>query len=40
MRYFAKKIHGLGGVVYINPDGHEWMREKWSKPVREYWRFY
>ena len=39
MKYFVKKIHALGGVVYINPDGHEWMREKWSKPVREYWRF-
>ncbi|MEF2889960.1 MAG: DUF1972 domain-containing protein [Turicibacter sanguinis] len=39
MNYFVRKIHKLGGQVYINPDGHEWMREKWSKPVREYWRF-
>ncbi|MHC9414545.1 glycosyl transferase [Clostridium perfringens] len=38
MSHFVKKIHKLGGVVYINPDGHEWKRAKWSKPVREYWR--
>lgn len=38
MNFFVKKVHKLGGVVYINPDGHEWKRAKWSKPVREYWR--
>ncbi|MBO3420347.1 beta 1-4 rhamnosyltransferase Cps2T [Clostridium perfringens] len=38
MSHFVKKIHKLGGGVYINPDGHEWKRAKWSKPVREYWR--
>ena len=38
MSHFVKKIHKLGGVVYINPDGHEWKRAKWSKLVREYWR--
>lgn len=37
-RYFQKKIHKLGGQLYINPDGHEWMRGKWSKPVRQYWK--
>ena len=38
MRYFYKKIHKLGGRVFLNPDGHEWMRAKWSKPVRKYWK--
>lgn len=38
MRYFYKEIHKLGGVVYLNPDGHEWMRAKWSVPVRKYWK--
>ena len=38
MRHFVKKIHKLGGVVYVNPDGHEWLRAKWSKPVRAYWK--
>ena len=37
-RYFQKKIHELGGVVYLNPDGHEWQRQKWSKPIRKYWK--
>ena len=38
-RRFLKKIHRLGGVLYINPDGHEWMRAKWPKPVRMYWKY-
>lgn len=39
---FAKKFHNqikkLGGKMYVNPDGHEWMRAKWSKPIRKYWK--
>ena len=35
---YVKQIHGLGGKVYVNPDGHEWMRAKWSAPVRKYWK--
>lgn len=38
MKHFYKEIHNLGGVVYLNPDGHEWMRAKWSAPVRKYWK--
>lgn len=36
--YFYKEIHKLGGIVYLNPDGHEWMRSKWPAFVREYWK--
>ena len=36
--YFYNKIHRLGGKVYLNPDGHEWMRAKWSAPIRKYWK--
>jgi len=36
--HFKKEIHKLGGKVYVNPDGHEWLREKWSAPVRKYWK--
>ena len=36
---FWNKIHKLGGKVYINPDGHEWMRAKWSAPIRKYWKY-
>ena len=38
MGYFTRKIHALGGVVYVNPDGHEWLRAKWPAPVRKYWK--
>lgn len=38
MSYFVNKIHKLGGVVYVNPDGHEWLRAKWPAPVRLYWK--
>lgn len=37
--YFKKQINRLGGKLYVNPDGHEWLREKWSVPVRKYWKF-
>lgn len=37
-RHFYRKIHKLGGTVYLNPDGHEWMRAKWSAPIRKYWK--
>ncbi|MBQ8868961.1 MAG: DUF1972 domain-containing protein [Oscillospiraceae bacterium] len=36
--YFRRKIHALGGRVFLNPDGHEWMRAKWSAPIRKYWK--
>lgn len=35
---FVKQLHQLGGQLFVNPDGHEWMRGKWSKPVRKYWK--
>ena len=38
MRHYVKKIHKQGGVVYVNPDGHEWLRAKWPAPVRKYWK--
>lgn len=37
--HFERQIHGLGGELYVNPDGHEWMRAKWSAPVRRYWKW-
>lgn len=36
--HFYKEIHKLGGTVYLNPDGHEWMRARWSAPIRRYWK--
>lgn len=37
--FFKKQIHRLGGVIYVNPDGHEWMRQKWCYLIRRYWKF-
>lgn len=34
----VSKAHKLGAKVYVNPDGHEWKRAKWSGPVRKYWK--
>lgn len=33
-----KKIQAIGGTLLVNPDGHEWLRAKWSAPVRRYWK--
>ncbi len=38
IRKYKKKIQKLGGVLLVNPDGHEWKRSKWSPPVRKYWK--
>ena len=34
-----KRIEKINGKLFVNPDGHEWLREKWSYPVRKYWKF-
>lgn len=36
--YFSRKIHRLGGKVFLNPDGHEWLRKKWNYAIRKYWK--
>lgn len=38
MKHMYKEIHKLNGQIYLNPDGHEWMRAKWSKLIRKYWK--
>lgn len=38
MSYFCRKIHKLGGKIYLNPDGHEWLRAKWNRFIRKYWK--
>ena len=34
-----RKIRAIGGTLLVNPDGHEWLRAKWSLPVRKYWKY-
>lgn len=38
MKHYYHKIHKLGGKIYLNPDGHEFLRAKWSLPIRKYWK--
>lgn len=35
----VNEIKSIGGKYFLNPDGHEWMRAKWSAPVRKYWKW-
>ena len=39
IEHYQRKIHQIGGKLYVNPDGNEWKRKKWSLPVRCYWKF-
>lgn len=36
--YYKKELAKLGVKVFVNPDGHEWMRAKWNKYIRKYWK--
>ncbi|WP_261909577.1 beta 1-4 rhamnosyltransferase Cps2T [Liquorilactobacillus satsumensis] len=36
---YVSEFHKYGFQVFVNPDGHEWKRAKWSLPVRKYWKF-
>ena len=35
----VQKMKAVGGKYYLNPDGHEWKRAKWSPPIRRYWKW-
>jgi len=38
LSHYKKKLTELGIKVFVNPDGHEWKRSKWSAPIRAYWK--
>lgn len=38
LHHYKKIMKKYGIKLYINPDGHEWLRAKWSKPVKKYWK--
>ena len=37
--FVYRAVRRLGGKLYINPDGHEWMRSKWNRLIRKYWKY-
>lgn len=38
-RGLMKKAHRLGVRIFVNPDGHEWMRSKWNGFIQKYWKY-
>lgn len=36
---YCRVLKKLGASVYLNPDGHEWLRAKWSPAVKKYWKY-
>lgn len=39
MFFFRERIKKMNIKIYVNPDGHEWLRSKWNKFIRLYWKF-
>ncbi|EHJ51770.1 beta 1-4 rhamnosyltransferase Cps2T [Streptococcus macacae] len=39
IRPFARKIQKVGGLLFVNPDGLEWRRSKWSRPIQFYLKY-
>ncbi len=38
MKFYQRRIKKLGVKIYVNPDGHEWLRSKWNFLIRQYWK--
>ncbi|MDH2881567.1 beta 1-4 rhamnosyltransferase Cps2T [Bacillus cytotoxicus] len=36
--FYKRKLEKMGVKVFVNPDGHEWKRSKWSSAIRTYWK--
>lgn len=39
MLFLWNEFKKLGIKFYINPDGHEWKRAKWSLPIQKYLKY-
>lgn len=39
MKKYVKQFHQRGYKVYVNPDGHEFLRAKWNYFIKKYWKF-
>ncbi len=38
-RFLKGRLKRRGGRLFVNPDGHEWLRAKWNRPIRAYWKY-
>jgi rhamnosyltransferase len=38
LSFFRKRIKKMNIKIYVNPDGHEWLRSKWNKLIKLYWK--
>jgi len=36
--HYKKRLKKLGGTLFVNPDGHEWKRDKWNAFIKKYWK--
>lgn len=36
--YYKRILNKLNCKLYVNPDGHEWKRQKWNFLIRNYWK--
>lgn len=39
IKKYVNCIHRYDGKYYVNPDGRECLRKKWSPLVRKYWKY-
>lgn len=39
MKKYVQEFHVRGYQVYVNPDGHEFLRAKWNYFIKKYWKF-
>ncbi|MDS0526642.1 DUF1972 domain-containing protein [Clostridium sp. SHJSY1] len=38
IKKYKKKMDKLGVSLIVNPDGHEWKRDKWNFAIKKYWK--
>lgn len=36
--HLKRRLQKCGGTLFVNPDGHEWLRAKWNAAIRKYWK--
>lgn len=39
VKHYKRMLKKYGTEIFVNPDGHEWLRDKWSYPVKRYWKY-